>query len=191
MENILCFGDSLTAGYYNEGKNFYPYSKKLSKLLDDKYHIDYIGLSGWTTEEMINNKDNINCEDCLEKIWFGLSIQLRQKKYKYCIILAGTNDLEENNSIDIITNILSIHQIAINEGCKTIALTIPPMRIESVIPEIKEKRQNINDSLKSYSEIETIDISNNNLWDSDGLHFSPEGYDEIANKITNYFTTIR
>ena len=27
--NILCFGDSLTAGYCNDGKEYHPYSKEL------------------------------------------------------------------------------------------------------------------------------------------------------------------
>ena len=34
MKNILCFGDSLTAGYYNEGEKFHPYSLKLEELLN-------------------------------------------------------------------------------------------------------------------------------------------------------------
>ena len=184
MKNILCFGDSLTAGYYNDGNNFYPYSKKLEELFEYQYNIDYIGLSGWTTEEMIDNKDNIICEDSLGKKWVGLRVKLRKKIYNYCIILVGTNDLDENNREDIFKNLLRIHNIAKEEGCQTIALTIPAMRIESVMPEIKEKRQKINNCLKSSKEFNTIDItkflSDASFWDIDGLHFTPNGYNEIA-----------
>ena len=32
--HILCFGDSLTRGYYNKGKSHHPYTNKLQFLLN-------------------------------------------------------------------------------------------------------------------------------------------------------------
>ena len=32
--HVMCFGDSLTRGYYNKGKNHHPYTNKLQLLLN-------------------------------------------------------------------------------------------------------------------------------------------------------------
>jgi lysophospholipase L1-like esterase len=188
MKNILCFGDSLTAGYYNEGEKFHPYSLKLEELLNDVC-VDHIGLSGWTTEEMLDNIDNPECEDCVGRKWPGLRVQLRKKSYEYCIVLAGTNDLFDLCAKDIAINLLELYRLVHKEGCKTIALTIPDMRIESVMPEITNNKQIINKWLKTLSEITVVDIasclSDSNPWDNDGLHFTPYGYDTIGTIIKN------
>ena len=35
MVRILCFGDSLTEGFYHHGLKFHPYATRLTKLLND------------------------------------------------------------------------------------------------------------------------------------------------------------
>ena len=35
MVRILCFGDSLTEGFYHHGLKFHPYTTRLTKLLND------------------------------------------------------------------------------------------------------------------------------------------------------------
>ena len=85
IQRILCFGDSLTAGYYNNGDDFHPYSILLSNLLGN-VEVDHIGLSGITVEEMVEQIDNSNCVDCVDRVWNGLRVQLKQKKYD-CVLL--------------------------------------------------------------------------------------------------------
>jgi lysophospholipase L1-like esterase len=43
---VLCFGDSLTAGYYENGRRFHPYASEVMRLLGVK--IDHVGLCGYT-----------------------------------------------------------------------------------------------------------------------------------------------
>jgi hypothetical protein len=43
---VLCFGDSLTAGYYDNGRRFHPYASEAMRLLGVK--IDHVGLCGYT-----------------------------------------------------------------------------------------------------------------------------------------------
>jgi hypothetical protein len=43
---VLCFGDSLTAGYWENGRRFHPYASEATRLLGVK--IDHVGLCGYT-----------------------------------------------------------------------------------------------------------------------------------------------
>ena len=43
---VLCFGDSLTAGYYDNGRRFHPYASEVMRLLAVK--TDHVGLCGYT-----------------------------------------------------------------------------------------------------------------------------------------------
>ena len=196
MKNILCFGDSLTAGYYNEGNDFHPYSEKLAELTGT--HIDHIGLSGFTADEMIDNTNNSYIEDYVNKKWTGLSVQLKKKEYDLCIILAGTNDISDGDgSVTITADILKLHSIAGSHGCNTVALTIPRIKFESADNTITKLREQINRNLINNAELfskneyRVIDLAaelgdNYEYMDDDGLHFKPEGYDEIARIISTY-----
>jgi lysophospholipase L1-like esterase len=207
VKNILCFGDSLTAGYYNEGKSYHPYSKHLSELLGN-VQVDHIGLSGWSTDEMLYYANHSSCKDTLGRVWNGLKYQLQHKKYDYCVILVGTNDLSEGENC--INDLFKIHNIAHEEGCKTIALTIPQMKFESADPSITTLRLKINDEIKKGSSklinknmYNYIDISNDlpnldaiegirkYLWQDDGLHLNPEGYDLIAKAVYRFLQELK
>ena len=205
IKNILCFGDSLTAGYYNKGKNYYPYAKKLEKLLEKKnIQVDYIGMNGWSTDEMLIYANYNICKDAMGITWNGFNYQLQQKRYDYCIILAGTNDLYESENF--IEDLVKIHKIAQEFGCKTIALTIPFLKFECVDSSITDLRLKANNEIKNKffkyfkkdlfsvvdieKELPIFDKSKENIWDSDGMHFNPKGYDLIAkiifDKIKDY-----
>ena len=194
--NILCFGDSLTAGYYNEGNAFHPYSIRLRELLKDS-NIDYIGLSGYTSDEMLSTIDKEIITDYIDISGCGLRIQLKKKQYDLCIILAGSNDVADNELPDpIISDIFKLHEIVHEMGTKSIALTIPKIKFENCDENITNIRKKINKAL--YNGIEqytnnyrVIDIDkyigdNFEYIDDDGLHFKPEGYDKIAEYIATF-----
>jgi len=126
-KRILCFGDSLTAGYYAQGNRFHPYANLLKKLLG--VEVDYIGLSGWTTRQMCDGKDNDSCVDVVKRqgaisteicvlnsgisrSWRGLRAQLRRNRYTHCIILGGTNDVSGSSPDMILSNLRTLHAIA-------------------------------------------------------------------------------
>lgn len=92
-KKILCFGDSLTAGYSSKG--YFPYSDRLSSLLEDKYDVEHIGNSGWTTEQMVIRSHYERNRDCFERVWKGLQFKLNNNPHRYeCVfILSGSNDI--------------------------------------------------------------------------------------------------
>eukprot|EP01111_Echinosteliopsis_oligospora_P012847 TRINITY_DN4459_c0_g1_i2.p1 TRINITY_DN4459_c0_g1~~TRINITY_DN4459_c0_g1_i2.p1 ORF type:complete len:131 (-),score=24.92 TRINITY_DN4459_c0_g1_i2:25-417(-) len=79
---ILCFGDSLTAGYYMKGHMFHPYTIKLQSLLnkDGNYQLENQGRSGEGTTKMAER--------------LKLHLSNNPSKYKYAIILGGIFSLK-------------------------------------------------------------------------------------------------
>jgi lysophospholipase L1-like esterase len=92
-KKILCFGDSLTAGHSSKG--YFPYADRLNILLEDKYKVEHIGMSGWTTEQMVLRSHYERNQDCFERVWKGFQFKLNnsQQRYEYVFILSGTNDI--------------------------------------------------------------------------------------------------
>jgi hypothetical protein len=86
-------------------------------------------------------------------------------------------------------------------GVKSIALTIPRLSFEKVDIDMKNVREQINinllehtDNNSFYNVIDIASIIDNYdekiVYDYDGLHFSKEGYSEIANIIYIEFLDI-
>ena len=48
--SILCYGDSLTAGYFSNGAEFHPYAGTLQRTLGRAALVEHCGLSGWTAK---------------------------------------------------------------------------------------------------------------------------------------------
>lgn len=83
---ILCFGDSLTAGYTSWGMQHFPYAvhlrDKLSAALPTtKIHVDIEGMSGAQVRGQYTGRLNRACE------------KARDEPYDWIIIMGGTNDL--------------------------------------------------------------------------------------------------
>ena len=84
---ILCFGDSLTAGYTRYGLEHYPYADYLDTTLrkflpSTKIAIDTEGLSG----------DRVKAGLFLRRIE-GKVAKAAKNPYDWVIVLGGTNDL--------------------------------------------------------------------------------------------------
>ena len=203
---ILCFGDSLTAGYNNHGKGFFPYCTPLQRNLNVKSSIPVYteakGIVGEMTHKQMVSR---------------LPLVLGNATYEYdwVIILGGTNDIlhvknfaddqEFMNQLEtvwqprITKDIEKLHQIAYNNGAHTLLLTVPENSIEAW-PDYKpllKMRQKINDSLRKFAQASNgktvlCDIDKkmprhalgpeqeSKLWD-DHLHMTPEGYTKMAN----------
>ena len=96
MSNVLCIGDSLTAGYcHGDGGGcvYFPYANTLSELFKGEKFIDYIGYSGYTTDDVIDNQERSSCIDCFNVEHQGLLFSITAKKYDVIVLLLGTNDL--------------------------------------------------------------------------------------------------
>ena len=82
---ILCFGDSLTAGYSNWGLDFYPYADHLRvglqhMLSTSDIHVDVDGFSGDQVQGSYLPRIRRKCANTVTP-------------YDWIIIMGGTNDL--------------------------------------------------------------------------------------------------
>eukprot|EP00794_Sanderia_malayensis_P007993 gene7993-8852_t len=191
---ILCFGDSLTEGWYMNGRRFHPYSTKLQQIFlqknkNMKVEIISKGISGECVyPEMINRLPKV-----LGNSDFGL-----------VIILGGTNDLaclSKAKSIDLFQQIKNLHEVAHACGAKTCAMTIPQTSFDMLplYERTMNYREEINNKIREFAihnkdtvalcdisiKLPMFGINNSDLqkyWDDD-LHFTPLGYDKMAELI--------
>jgi lysophospholipase L1-like esterase len=208
---FLCLGNSLTAGYpgydpspdgisqgYGNQQSQYEYWLKdfcfnhLEKNL------------GVLDDEIINNLIFINkgipgelTRNLLRRINYDL-INIKPKP-NYSIILGGTNDLGwsiPNESI--LKNIEELHTISRSFNILSIGGTIPPIRMEQSYDSYNKKKIELNEKLISYfnkNDIPFADLyssmidNKGNLSEKfayiDGLHFSVEGYKQMAKILFN------
>ena len=186
---ILAFGDSLTEGWCYFGTEFHPYSRKLQILLQSlplskSFNIVNRGVSGETTEQMQARLPQVLDKD---------------GPFDLAIVLGGTNDLGlslDKDGEPLFQRLKSLHE-TILKGCPlSVALTIPESGFDERFPALREKRFKVNHLLKNYvqarkDKLILCDLSaklpHNSLNEEDrkrfwhdGLHFSPEGYEKMA-----------
>ncbi|KAK1780672.1 SGNH hydrolase-type esterase domain-containing protein [Copromyces sp. CBS 386.78] len=194
---ILCFGDSLTEGYSGWGSCFTPYSTKLQEMLrmafpDVEVEIETDGLSG----DMVTDRGSFSAR---MKLHFAPRNPADYKPYDWAIVLGGTNDLGRDvHPEQIFESLQEIWDLALSRKCKVLALTVPEIELSAgKLKELLDFRRNeLNDLIKTYKKPNyyTFDLhaafpyygmseaDRKRYWD-DGIHFTPEGYDRMGNKI--------
>jgi lysophospholipase L1-like esterase len=181
---VLCFGDSLTKGYYSNGFSYLPYSIILSRYFAN-INIQFI-------EKGVDGQCVINMEERLINI-------LNNERYDYVILLGGLNDLGYGVPIDrIIDSFNNIYTVIDNNDSISsfFHITVPYNIFDNdksciksilntkIISNIYSKKRYIID-IGNYDKYRFnylyLDTYHRNLyWDSDGLHFSPLGYEMLA-----------
>ena len=193
---VLCFGDSLTAGYHESGRMFHPYASALEPLLGGGARVDHVGLSGWTAKKMASTLDDRACTDVCGRTWKGLRAKLLDEKcFTHCVILAGTNDVASDTAGHIFQNVWTLAKTASSMGCVVFVMTIPEMAAELSRPSIKSTRSQVNKlilrskgsrlSSRSQHALRVIDLAplvpfasasraeRDKNWEPDGLHLRP------------------
>ena len=204
---ILCFGDSLTEGAtttVDGRRKFHPYSLKLQQNFDNYVpmrqtrnirlltQVHNAGVSG----ELVQN----SMEERLSKILKGA-----REKYDWVIILGGTNDIRRMQWVDhsdpddpkmVFETLTKLHRACYEYGAHSVVVTIPARQCE-VNPdcsEVKEARNKINDWLRRFvralnDQVALVDLArkmelpqHRQYW-SDEVHFTPTGYDKMADTI--------
>ena len=206
---VLCYGDSLTAGFWAGGSRFHPSAPRISARLGG-CTVDHIGLSGYTSAQMVqtlgsNKTDTAGDIDATARRWVSLEEALTSTQYTHVVILAGTNDLHtlrhaggHRSAEDVVEDVKTLHKRALASGARTLALTVPQPAFESVRPQIALGRGEINDGLRMFAEasvnVSLVDLElalphlnaseaeRQRLWD-DGLHLTPAGYDQLADAV--------
>mmetsp|Transcript_29361 Transcript_29361/g.94715 ORF Transcript_29361/g.94715 Transcript_29361/m.94715 type:complete len:217 (-) Transcript_29361:143-793(-) len=178
---VLAYGDSLTAGYHGGGRFFAPYA---SCLESEDVLVDYVGLSGWTAEEMVRG-DNSPASTVL-----AAATQRGSFPYDLCVILAGTNDLGRRDAPAIVDDLWRLHESAAKHLAKgTVAVGVPSSHAQRLYPAFKAKCDAVNAELQRRAKGTTttlyvpfpVDYSDTDgLWEPDGLHMSRKGYDALG-----------
>jgi lysophospholipase L1-like esterase len=206
--NILCYGDSLTAGTSPPQWQEYPYAPSLERKLAMRFpsvHVRHKGLPGWTAHQMVQQSDGPHGLATLIRLQNQQQQQspLSSSTLSIVIILAGTNDLAYSEDVDaIFQSIVALHKLAWQNGIlNTIAIGIPPSGYQHHTPSVADVTDRINQKLKlqqtsspmpgtmmtyvafPFSFPSEESHSNGNIWAPDGLHLSPQGYDSLGDKL--------
>lgn len=127
LPRIICYGDSNTAGFCNNGSHFQPYGQSLASELMDAgvpCEVAVCGLSTFSTEDMLNDRLSELVRTPVGPSGRGLQLMLEKDgPADLVLIMTGTNDLGLSQSLPtIIQNVAQLHSICHERGVPTIAI---------------------------------------------------------------------
>lgn len=185
---ILCFGDSLTAGYQtpspaNPHGGETPYGVVLQEYLGGRGRVEISGICGEITGEMV----------------LRFRGAVLDRKPHMVIILGGTNDLGWNaDPAEIMRNLVKMYESARAASILPVPVTVPSIRIETgtdnpdAAPWLAgniQRRQQLNRLIAdyadrkgvSYFDLFTATAEPDSLmlaepYSNDGLHLTTHGY---------------
>lgn len=148
---ILCFGDSLTAGYTEDGLQYHPYLQVLRRKLREAFpglqvEIDEDGMDGGLTQHFSGR----------------LRTAYRERGtphdtiFDWVIVLGGTNDLAINARPEaIFENLERTWSFAKLRKTKVLALTVPELAVLTrpggPINRVNERRNELNSLILGYT----------------------------------------
>ena len=189
---IICFGDSLTAGFQSPtpehpGGQETPYGRFLQEGLGPTIEVRVSGICGELTSEMAMRFRR----DVLEH------------RPEYVVILGGTNDLGWNaRPDDIMRNLIKMYELARASATVPVPVTVPSVRVdvdgggpeaEAWLAQHVERRRVLNGLIRDYVLAKrlgwvdlftaTADPETHQLaapYSNDGLHLTTAGYRLLA-----------
>ncbi|ERS96156.1 GDSL-like lipase/acylhydrolase [Sporothrix schenckii 1099-18] len=190
---ILCFGDSLTAGYTQDGLQYHPYLHMVRRKLQEAFpglqvDIEADGLDGGLTQHFSSRLRTVYRERGTPQ----------DSIFDWVIVLGGTNDLAINSRPETIFEHLErTWSFAKLRKTKVLALTVPEVAIQrrpgGPVNRINKRRDELNSLILGYtsSNFHAFDFKKafsyedmsaderRRYWD-DAVHFSPDGYDRMG-----------
>jgi acyl-CoA thioesterase I len=195
MSVVVCFGDSLTAGFQSPTREnpqgcATPYGDWLQELLGSAAQIRVSGICGELTGEMV--------------IRFRRDVLAVKPA---CVaILGGTNDLGWNAAPrDIMRNLIKLYEQTIASGGLPVPITVPSIRLDDSqestegrtwLADHLVRRQELNRLIQAYAaskriasvdlfaataEADTLQLSAN--YSNDGIHLTTAGYRLLAERV--------
>ena len=170
---ILCLGDSITYGARDKYRRSYP--AELGKLLYEQtgefYYCHNYGVCGDTSS------------DLMKKAW---NLSKSHKDAKIALIMIGTNDTQlaipEHIYEDNLRQIIGTVRV---HGKLPIVANLPELLFTPLYMKNKNYIQKYNKILYSLSkkmDFEICDMSNTEQYYIDNVHYTHEGYNEIASR---------
>jgi acyl-CoA thioesterase I len=179
---IVCFGDSLTAGYQSPTRQTprimeTPYGQFLQERLGERARVKVSGICGEVTGEMA----------------MRFRADVLQASPAYVVILGGSNDLGWNaQPAEIMRNLVKMYEQARASGVQPVAVTVPSIRMDLMGNHIT-RRQILNRLILDYCATRqvtcvdlftaTSDPETHELmaeYSNDGLHLTIAGYRRLA-----------
>jgi lysophospholipase L1-like esterase len=193
--HIVCFGDSLTAGFQSptadnpQGAET-PYGRFLQELTGPSVRVSVSGICGELTGEMAMR--------------FRSAVLIYQPTY--VVILGGTNDLGWDAApADIMRNLLKMYELATAAGITPVPVTVPSIRMGDDLcseegrrwfMEHLDRRCQLNGLILRYAESKrlaafdlfaaTAEPETHQLaarYSNDGLHLNTAGYRLVAERL--------
>lgn len=191
---IICFGDSLTAGYQSPSAAGpmpmeTPYGSFLQERFGSRVRVLVSGICGELTGEMA--------------LRFREDVLVHGPEF--VVILGGTNDLGLNAlPAEVMRNLLKMYESALGSGVQPVAMTVPSIRIGDVgetghpegqrwIRSHLERRHILNQLIAEYClrrSVPWVDLFTATVetesgllaapYSNDGLHLTTQGYRLMA-----------
>jgi len=180
---ILCYGDSLTAGFYSGGTAFSPYGRALQEALKSlgfQCEVRINGLSGHRADQMLAELDTPVCRDMCGKPGKGLAHILdNDGDFDLVIIMAGTNDFTtKGNLAPIKQSVCQLHEACHARGVPTMMLAAPcnTRNLQVGLSQLlRAWADNQDDVLAFIDPEEVLPRRSATHWERDLIHFSPSG----------------
>ena len=189
---IVCFGDSLTAGFQSPtpesptGRET-PYGHYLQEWLGVSTKIEVRGICGERTGEMA----------------LRFRRDVLQQQPSHVVLLGGTNDLGWNaEPAEVMRNLVKMYELARASQVMPIPVTIPSIRVEAAgggpdteawIGQHLSRRAELNGLIQEYARskglpwidlfMATVEPTTGQLaaqYSNDGLHLTTDGYRLLA-----------
>lgn len=196
LSRILCYGDSLTVGYCNNGFGFEPYGRTMANVLGSlgiACEVSVCGLSGLTAETMVIEKNSAAIKDIADcnHVGKGLAKILADEEQlpSLVLILVGTNDIgfvghSSVTAEQILRHTQRLHEVCHQAGVPTVALTAP----SSFIPAQRQVQRQLAALLTKWAHMEPRVVAQmdceellprqaaaGRFWDPDEIHLSAAG----------------
>ncbi|ROW05733.1 hypothetical protein VMCG_05158 [Cytospora schulzeri] len=183
---ILFLGASLVAGYTSLGAVYHPFSHNVVKMLS-------LVMPGTEIETVVDGVPG-------ELVSSGKFLERMQKHFEegnepfdWTIILGATNDIAFSVETEVIfESFKKIWDVPLSHGSKILAITVPRATMDDTNLGLVERRNAINKKITEYTKdgFHTFDLNgampcdsaNAKYWD-DAIHFTPDGYDFIGDKV--------
>jgi len=170
---VVCLGDSLTYGARDRYGRSYP--AELGKIMSEKTGEFYIchnyGINGETSS------------DLLRRSW---KILKSNDPSKICLLMIGTNDTKIPIPVEIYEdNLIQIIKSIKANGKTPIVATLPTLKFSPYYMFNREYIEIYNESINKLSKDMNFMVCSMNKLENfliDGVHFTHEGYKELANR---------
>jgi lysophospholipase L1-like esterase len=192
QSRILCYGDSLTAGFYAGGQRFSPYGKAMRAALSRlgfQCDVSICGLSGHRADQMVEQLHWPQSSlDICGKTGRGLAHILdNEEPFDLVVLMAGTNDFTPSASLSSIReSVCQLHEACHTRGVPSVMLAAPcnTHHIQVSFSRLLQgwaKRHT--EVLAFLDPEEIIPRKHSAYWEPDDVHFSPSGSQVLGARV--------